>query len=232
MQAHVEALRADEALRRGQRLADGLPLPGVALHASQASPPGSRVADELEAAAAPVAAAADDAADHVDEERDRRHVRADRQRAAERQQDAADHARRARRRTLSTGTTSGDDEIRIAAAAGVTSSDSTSSAPTICTDTATASPSSTMKASDDEPDRHAARGGDVGVEAVEGQRPPDHQQRRSSTIAPMSDERAELRVVDRDDLPGQQPELVGAAARDTARGTGCRARARTASARR
>ena len=46
---------------------------------------------------------------------------------------------------LSTGTSTGDDDTLSAAAAGVTSRASTSSAPMICTETATVRPSSVMK---------------------------------------------------------------------------------------
>src|ERR1700712_4510684 len=46
---------------------------------------------------------------------------------------------------LSSGTMIGDDERRSAAAAGVTRIESTKSEPTICTETATARPSSSMK---------------------------------------------------------------------------------------
>src|SRR6201747_1026517 len=49
---------------------------------------------------------------------------------------------------LRSGTTTGDDESRRAAAAGVTSIDRTKSEPTICTETATAKPRSSMKYSE------------------------------------------------------------------------------------
>ncbi len=52
------------------------------------------------------------------------------------------------KQVASTGTQMLDAVTRMAAAAGVTSKDSTSSAPTICTDMATARPSTTMKIGD------------------------------------------------------------------------------------
>src|SRR5690606_12739255 len=63
---------------------------------------------------------------------------------------------------LSTGTSTGDAVTRTAAAAGVHSSASTSSAPTICTDTATARPSTSRKIGDSArtgPPRAAATSG-------------------------------------------------------------------------
>src|SRR5690606_30778933 len=65
---------------------------------------------------------------------------------------------------LSTGTSTGDAVTRTAAAAGVHSSASTSSAPTICTDTATARPSTSMKIGD------SARTGTPRAAATSGSR--------------------------------------------------------------
>ncbi len=78
--------------------------------------------------------------------------------------------------TLSSVTRSGEAVTRIAAAAGVTRSARTRSAPTTWMETATVRPSSTMKTGERIPHGHAPGGGDVGVQAGEDQRPPDHRQ--------------------------------------------------------
>ena len=64
-----------------------------------------------------------------------------------------------------------------------------------------------MKTTDRAPHRHARGRGDFGVDAGEHQRAPDHDAAPTMTIAEMTS-RHELRVVDRDDLAGEQPELV------------------------
>ena len=78
--------------------------------------------------------------------------------------------------TLRITTSRGEDVTRMAAAAGVISSASTSRAPTIWMESATLTPSSSMN-----PRASARTGtpradGDVGVDAGEGQRPPDGHQ--------------------------------------------------------
>ena len=69
--------------------------------------------------------------------------------------------------TLSSGTSTGDAVTRMAAAAGVTTSESTSSAPTTWTDIGTARPSTIMKARTAPRTGTPAGGGDLGVDAGE-----------------------------------------------------------------
>ena len=101
--------------------------------------------------------------------------------------------------------------MRSAAAAGVTRTESTSSEPTICTDTATARPSSSMKTMD------RATVGTPRASATCASMLANISGRQTSssattTIAADDQQRGQPGVVHGDDLAGQQPELVGRAA--------------------
>ena len=180
---------------------------------------------------ASAATRSDEAAPEIARERDRRDVRADRDRAAEREQDAADHRDESRTPRSARRRPGGDAVTRIAAAAGVQRCTAPAARRRSAPTSATARPSTSMKIGDSGPHRHAARRGHFGVGAGEPQRPPQHQQARPARRAE-SDQPAQLRGVDRDDLAGEQAELVRRSALVEGRGTARRGRARTASARR
>ena len=110
--------------------------------------------------------------------------------------------------TDSTGTSTGEAVTRIAAAAGVQTIDSTSSAPTIWIDIATVSPSTSMNTGESSrtgTPRAAAASGSV-LAKVSG-RHMTTSATSTSTAGP--DQVAELHGVDRDDLAEQRAELVG-----------------------
>ena len=111
----------------------------------------------------------------------------------------------------SSGTESGPEAMRIAAAAGVTSSAMTRSAPMMWTLTATTSPSSSMKTSDTAVVGTPRAAADCG--SSESKRSGRQMTSRPTSAARADgDEPAELTRLHRHDLAGEQAESVGAAA--------------------
>ena len=176
------------------------------------------------------ASATGQAADHVDEERDRRDVRADRQRSlpsASRMPPTSEttantHAEHAARAT-------GEDETRRAAAAGRHEDREHEQRADDLDRDGDGETEQHHEDDGERADRHAAR----------RRRPRGRRWRTSAGARSQQqsdhDDGADRRrahpscgVVDRDDLPGEQAELVRRCGPGTARGTGCRGRGRTA----